>query len=115
MQETKQEINIELKFDERGLLPVVCQDAENGTVLMLAYANREAISKTISSKQAHYYSRSRQQLWHKGANSGNVQHIKDIRYDCDSDTLLYLVRQAGPACHTGEFSCFYRSLLSTEN
>ena len=100
-----------LKFDERGLIPVITQDTQTGKVLMQAYANREAIEKSITLKQAHYYSRSRQQLWHKGANSGNTQQILDIRYDCDADSLLYIVHPNGPACHTNNFTCFYRSLL----
>jgi len=98
-----------IKFDERGLVPVITQDSETKEVLMLAYANREAVEKTLEIKQAHYYSRSRKELWHKGASSGHFQHIDDVRYDCDSDALLYLVRQEGAACHTGEYSCFYRS------
>ena len=98
-----------IKFDERGLVPVITQDSESREVLMLAYANREAVEKTLEIKQAHYYSRSRKELWHKGASSGHFQHIEDVRYDCDSDALLYLVKQEGAACHTGEYSCFYRS------
>jgi len=101
----------EIKFDDRGLVPVIAQDMESKLVLMLAYANREAIEKTAEANQAHYYSRSRKELWHKGATSGNIQHILDIRYDCDMDALLYLVSVEGPACHTNKFSCFYRSLI----
>ena len=99
-----------LSFDERGLVPVVTQDAATGQVLMLAYANKEAVSKTLETREAHYYSRSRGELWHKGATSGHVQHIIEVRYDCDEDALLYRVLQTGAACHTGEYSCFYRSL-----
>ncbi|MDZ7703215.1 MAG: bifunctional phosphoribosyl-AMP cyclohydrolase/phosphoribosyl-ATP diphosphatase HisIE [Trueperaceae bacterium] len=98
-----------LSFDERGLVPVVTQDATSGEVLMVAYANQEAIDKTLASGEAHYYSRSRGELWHKGATSGNVQKVREVRVDCDADTLLYRVDSAGPACHTGERSCFYRA------
>ena len=98
-----------IKFDSNGLVPVITQDADTAEVLMLAYANLEALEKTITNGQAHYYSRSRKELWHKGATSGNVQHIVDIRRDCDSDAILYTVRQEGFACHTGNNSCFYRS------
>ena len=100
----------QIKFDDKGLVPVIAQDADTKEVLMLAYANREAIEKTLEVGQAHYYSRSRKELWHKGATSGHVQHIKDIRYDCDCDALLYIITQEGAACHTGEYSCFYRSI-----
>jgi phosphoribosyl-AMP cyclohydrolase / phosphoribosyl-ATP pyrophosphohydrolase len=97
-------------FGERGLVPVVAQDAESGEVLMLAYADREAVTLTLSTRQAHYFSRSRGELWRKGATSGHTQEVVDVRYDCDADALLYRVRQRGAACHTGERSCFYRSL-----
>jgi len=103
----------QIKFDEQGLVPVIVQDASK-EVLMLAYANREALEKTLETNQAHYYSRSRKELWHKGATSGHIQHIKDVRYDCDSDTVLYLVSQEGAACHTGNYSCFYRSLKAQD-
>jgi len=99
-----------IKFDDRGLVSVIAQDVGSREVLMLAYANREALEKTIETKEAHYYSRSRQELWHKGATSGHIQYIQDIRYDCDCDAVLYLVRQEGAACHTGKRSCFYRRL-----
>lgn len=98
-----------INFDERGLVPVVTQDALSGEVLMLAYANQEALGKTLETHQAHYYSRSRGELWRKGATSGNTQEVVEVRVDCDEDALLYRVRQSGPACHTGERSCFYRS------
>ena len=100
----------DLNFDARGLIPVVTQDAVSGQVLMLAYANLEALTQTLQTREAHYYSRSRGELWHKGATSGHVQKIVEIRFDCDEDALLYRVEQTGAACHTGEFSCFYRSL-----
>ena len=102
--------DLPLTFDERGLLPVVTQDADSGEVLMLAYANFEAVEKTLETDQAHYYSRSRQELWHKGATSGHVQEVVEVRFDCDGDALLYRVRQTGAACHTGEYSCFFRTL-----
>ena len=97
-----------IAWDERGLVPVVAQDAHSGEVLMLAYANREALARTLASGEAHYHSRSRGTLWHKGATSGNVQRVREIRYDCDADALLYRVDPAGPACHTGARSCFFR-------
>lgn len=100
----------ELTFDERGLIPVVAQDAVSGEVLTLAYANREAIEKTLETGEAHYYSRSRDELWHKGATSGNIQKVKEIRFDCDADALLYRLEPHGPACHTGEGTCFYRAI-----
>ncbi len=100
----------ELAFDEQSLLPVVAQDAESGDVLMLAYASSEAVERTRETGLAHYYSRSREQLWQKGGSSGHVQHVEDIRVDCDGDALLYLVEQEGGACHTGFESCFYRSI-----
>ena len=104
-----------IKLDSNGLVAVVTQDVNSKEVLMLAYANREALEATLRTKEAHYYSRSRKELWHKGATSGHIQHIEDIRWDCDGDALLYLVRQVGAACHTGERSCFYRGLnLSLE-
>ena len=101
---------MELRFDDRGLLPAVVQDAETRLVLMVAWMNAEALALTQETGEAHFWSRSRQTLWHKGATSGNVQQVKEIRVDCDADTLLLLVEPAGPACHTGETSCFYREL-----
>ncbi|HJO03682.1 MAG TPA: bifunctional phosphoribosyl-AMP cyclohydrolase/phosphoribosyl-ATP diphosphatase HisIE [Acidobacteriota bacterium] len=89
-----------------GLVPVVVQDALTGTLLMLAYADREAVERTLTSGQMHFHSRSRQELWHKGSTSGNVQELVSLQADCDADTLLARVRPAGPACHTGERSCF---------
>ena len=101
-----------LQFDERGLIPAVVQDEETGRVLMLAYMNRESLGKTLESGQTHFWSRSRNSLWHKGETSGNFQDVKEIIYDCDSDALLVIVRQQGNACHTGEFSCFFNVLHS---
>ncbi len=100
----------ELKFDVNGLIPAIVQDAANDQVLMLAYMNKESLAKTIASGETWFWSRSRGELWHKGETSGNVQRIKEIRYDCDSDTLLVKVEQTGPACHTGERTCFFRIL-----
>ena len=100
----------DLNFDARGLISVITQDAVSGQVLMLAYANQEALEKTLSTHEAHYYSRSRNEIWRKGATSGHVQKIVEVRYDCDEDALLYRILQTGAACHTGEYSCFYRSL-----
>ncbi len=100
----------DIKFDDKGLIPVIVQDAENGQVLMLAYANKESIEKTIESKNAHFWSRSRDRLWKKGEESGNYQEIKDILLDCDKDTVLLLVNQKGVACHTGKRTCFFNSL-----
>jgi phosphoribosyl-AMP cyclohydrolase / phosphoribosyl-ATP pyrophosphohydrolase len=99
-----------LAWGDDGLLPVVAQDLTSGDVLMVAYADRDAVERTLSTGEAHYFSRSRGERWHKGATSGNVQHVAEVRYDCDADTLLYRVRPAGPACHTGERSCFFRVL-----
>lgn len=100
----------DLVYDARGLIPAIVQDFENGDVLMMAYMNRESLMRTIRSGETWFYSRSRQELWHKGATSGNIQHVKRIRYDCDADTLLVEVIQDGVACHTGRRSCFYRDL-----
>ncbi|MEZ4518409.1 MAG: phosphoribosyl-AMP cyclohydrolase [Chloroflexota bacterium] len=100
----------DIKFDDRGLVPAVVQDASTGQVLMVAYMNADALELTIQTDEAHFWSRSRQSLWHKGATSGNIQRVSEIRVDCDADTLLLLVEPAGPACHTGEVSCFYRQL-----
>jgi phosphoribosyl-ATP pyrophosphohydrolase/phosphoribosyl-AMP cyclohydrolase len=104
----------EIRFDERGLVPVIAQDASTGAVLTLAYANREAVEKTLMSGEAHYYSRSRRELWRKGATSGNTQRVVEVRLDCDEDALLYRVLPSGPACHTGEESCFFKTLAGTE-
>ncbi len=98
-----------VRFDGGGLVPVVAQDAATGDVLTLAYANREALEKTLATGEAHFYSRSRRELWRKGATSGNTQKVVEVRYDCDADALLMLVDPAGPACHTGERTCFFRS------
>jgi phosphoribosyl-AMP cyclohydrolase len=100
----------ELTFDERGLIPVITQDAENGQVLMMAWANREALERTLEEGRMVYWSRSRQELWRKGDTSGHVQHWEELRVDCDADVLLARIHQEGAACHTGERSCFFRTL-----
>ena len=104
------EPQIPLKYDEHGLIPAIVQDADTGQVLMLAYMNAEALQATLRSGETHFWSRSRRELWHKGATSGNIQQVVDIAIDCDADTLLVRVHPAGPACHTGSVTCFYRSL-----
>jgi phosphoribosyl-ATP pyrophosphohydrolase/phosphoribosyl-AMP cyclohydrolase len=105
---------IDIKWDERGLMPAIVQDANTQQVLMLAYINAEALRLTLDTGEAHFWSRSRSELWHKGATSGNVQRVREVRVDCDADTILLLVDPAGPACHTGEVSCFYRTMTSNE-
>ena len=100
----------ELRFDDRGLIPAVVQDAEDGSVLMVAWMNEESVRRTVADGRTWFYSRSRQELWAKGETSGHVQHVVEIRVDCDADTLLVRVNQEGAACHTGHRSCFYRIL-----
>ncbi|MEC4295573.1 phosphoribosyl-AMP cyclohydrolase [Adlercreutzia shanghongiae] len=100
----------ELKYNGAGLIPCIVQDAETGEVLMMAWMSEESIALTLERGETVFWSRSRQEIWHKGATSGNTQKLVDLRYDCDADTLLALVHPAGPACHTGELTCFYRSL-----
>jgi len=102
---------MEIAFDERGLVPVVVQDWSTGEVLTLAYANEEAVARTRETGELHLWSRSRNELWHKGATSGNVQKVRALRLDCDGDALLALVEPAGPACHTGERTCFHNGEL----
>ncbi|HIP63298.1 MAG TPA: phosphoribosyl-AMP cyclohydrolase [Archaeoglobus profundus] len=99
-----------IKFDEKGLVPVIVQDINTKEVLMLAYANREALKKTLETGYAHYWSRSRRKIWMKGETSGNFQRVVEVRIDCDGDAILYLVEQKGVACHTGNYTCFYRQL-----
>ena len=99
----------DLVFDERGLLPAIVQDAKTKDVLMLAWVNEEAVRRTLDSGTTWFWSRSRREYWNKGATSGNVQKVTEVRYDCDKDAVLMLVDPAGPACHTGEITCFYRS------
>jgi phosphoribosyl-AMP cyclohydrolase len=100
----------ELVFDEQGLIPAVIQDVENGDVLMVAWMNEDAVRMTLESGRTWFWSRSRQELWRKGDTSGHVQHVREVLYDCDADTLLVKVIQEGAACHTGERSCFHRVL-----
>ncbi|MBN1587630.1 MAG: phosphoribosyl-AMP cyclohydrolase [Candidatus Omnitrophica bacterium] len=100
----------QLKFDDKGLIPAIVQDAENGEVLMVAYMNEESFKKTLETGKCTYWSRSRQKLWLKGETSGHLQTVKEILYDCDADALLFKVHQEGVACHTGERSCFYRGI-----
>jgi phosphoribosyl-AMP cyclohydrolase len=99
----------DLKWDEKGLMPAVVQDANSRDVLMVAYMNKEALELTIKTKKAHYYSRSRQKLWFKGETSGHTQDVKEILIDCDNDAILLVVNQKVAACHTGFWSCFYRA------
>ncbi|USR90657.1 phosphoribosyl-AMP cyclohydrolase [Phormidium yuhuli AB48] len=101
----------QLKFDARGLIPAIAQDHKDGAVLMMAWMNRESIERTLDSGEAHYWSRSRQELWHKGATSGHIQKVKSIAYDCDGDTILLKIDQVGDvACHTGARSCFFNQV-----
>ena len=102
--------DVALAFDEQEYLPAVAQDADTGEVLMLAYVTAEALRETRETGYAHYYSRSRDELWKKGGTSGHTQAVEEVRVDCDGDALLYLVDQAGGACHTGYESCFYRTV-----
>jgi phosphoribosyl-ATP pyrophosphohydrolase/phosphoribosyl-AMP cyclohydrolase len=101
----------QLKFDKDGLIPAIVQDDKSGDVLMVAYMNKESLKATIKEKRTCFYSRSRKKLWRKGETSGHVQKIRKIYYDCDKDALLIKVKQIGVACHTGEWSCFYRKLI----
>ncbi len=101
----------DIKYDEKGLIPAIVQEAETKEVLMLAYMNEESLKKTIETKQTWFFSRSRQSLWNKGETSGHTQEVKSLYYDCDADTLLVKVKQNGVACHTGEYSCFYNKLI----
>jgi phosphoribosyl-AMP cyclohydrolase / phosphoribosyl-ATP pyrophosphohydrolase len=100
-----------IHFDENGLVPCVVQDARTGEVLTLAYMNREALERTRTSGETWFWSRSREELWHKGETSGNVQRVRELRWDCDGDAILALVDPAGPACHTGERTCFHNGEL----
>jgi phosphoribosyl-ATP pyrophosphohydrolase/phosphoribosyl-AMP cyclohydrolase len=99
-----------IRFDEQGLVPCIVQDWRTGEVLTLAYMNEEALERTRQTGETHFFSRSRGEQWHKGETSGNVQKVRELRYDCDGDALVALVEPAGPACHTGQRSCFYRTL-----
>ena len=105
----KDELLSEIKYDANGLVPAIVQDIVTKDVLMMAWMNAESLRLTLEKSEAVFWSRSRQEIWHKGATSGNVQKVVEIRVDCDADTLLVLVEPAGPACHTGEQTCFYRT------
>lgn len=102
----------QIQYDANGLVPAVIQDSVTHEVLMLAYMNSESLARTLESGETWFWSRSRKELWHKGATSGNIQYVVDIRVDCDADTLLIRVQPAGPACHTGNQTCFYRAMQS---
>jgi phosphoribosyl-AMP cyclohydrolase len=104
----------EIKFDDKGLIPAIVQDYQNGEILMLAYMNRESLQKTLSSGKTHFWSRSRQKFWMKGESSGHIQEVKEVFVDCDMDTLVFKVDQKVAACHTGYRSCFYRKLEGDE-
>ena len=109
---TPEELLAKLDFAKgNGLIPVITQDAKTKAVLMQAFANKEAVELTLKTKKATYWSRSRNEIWVKGETSGNTQKVTSVATDCDYDSLLYLVEQTGPACHTGEYSCFYNKLL----
>jgi phosphoribosyl-AMP cyclohydrolase len=101
---------IDFKFDKDGLIPAIAQDYKTGEVLMLAYMNQESIEKTIKEKKAWYWSRSRNKFWMKGETSGHIQNVVEMYYDCDADAILMKIEQIGPACHTGERSCFFRKI-----
>lgn len=100
----------QIKFDSKGLVPAIIQDAQTGTLLMMAYMNREALAKTLKTGRTHFYSRSRKRIWLKGETSGHIQRVRGIALDCDGDTLLVSVNQKGAACHAGYRSCFFRTL-----
>ncbi len=104
------DLNTELTFDEKGLIPAIIQDSDNDQVLMMAHMNMESLQKTLETGLTHFWSRSRKELWQKGETSGHLQRVTEAYYDCDADTLLFKVEQTGAACHTGNKSCFYRNL-----
>ncbi len=106
----KEELLSEIKYDANGLVPAIVQDVATKDVLMMAWMNTESLRLTLEKGEAVFWSRSRQEIWHKGATSSNVQKVVEIRVDCDADTLLVLVEPAGPACHTGNQTCFYRNI-----
>ncbi len=104
------EFKSQIRFDQNGLVPAIVQDADTHEVLMLAYLNAESLSLTLATGETHFWSRSRQEIWHKGAISGNIQSVIDVHIDCDEDSVLIRVKPAGPACHTGHQTCFYRRI-----
>ena len=106
----KEELFSQIKYDVNGLVPAIVQDVTTKDVLMMAWMNAESLQLTLEKGETVFWSRSRQEIWHKGATSGNVQKVVEVRVDCDADTLLVLVEPAGPACHTGERTCFYRNM-----
>jgi phosphoribosyl-ATP pyrophosphohydrolase/phosphoribosyl-AMP cyclohydrolase len=110
-----EELISEIKFDEKGLIPAIAQDDQTGEILMVAYANEESLQKTFETGDATFWSRSRQKLWLKGETSGNTLKVREILIDCDCDTLILKVTPAGPACHTGERTCFYRTLATRKD
>ena len=103
----------DVKFDANGLVPAIVQDAGTKEVLMMAYMNKDSLRLTLQTNETHFWSRSRGELWHKGATSGNVQRVVEVRVDCDADALLVCVNTGGPACHTGNQTCFYREMVNT--
>ena len=105
----------DIQFNKDGLVPVIAQCVHSGTILMMAWRNNQSVKKTIDTKDMYYFSRSRNQLWKKGETSGNFQRLRELRLDCDSDTLLALIEQTGVACHTGVRSCFFKSLYDEKN
>jgi phosphoribosyl-AMP cyclohydrolase / phosphoribosyl-ATP pyrophosphohydrolase len=107
---SSKELSRKIKFSGEGLIPAIIQDHRDGAVLMMAYMTQNALDRTIRTGQVHFWSRSRKRLWHKGATSGNFMAVKEIRIDCDGDALLFLVEPEGPACHTGQWSCFFRGI-----
>jgi phosphoribosyl-AMP cyclohydrolase len=104
---------LEIKFDGKGLIPAIVQDAETNEVLMMAYMNKESLQLTLQRGETYFWSRSRGELWHKGKTSGNIQKVVEVCVDCDADTLLVRVHPSGPACHTGNQTCFYRTIEVT--
>ena len=105
----------EIKYDDHGLVPAIAQDLHTGEILMMAYMNEESLQKTLESGNATFWSRSREKLWMKGETSGNILHVQRIMLDCDGDTLVMLVNAEGPACHTGERTCFHRTLAKKDS
>ena len=114
MKKVNEEIISQIKFDERGLVPAIIQDDASRQVLMLGYMNEESLRLTLTTGKTWFFSRSRQQLWNKGETSGHFQYVRKISYDCDCDTILVIAEQTGAACHTGNFSCFYRDFEEEE-
>ena len=104
----------DIKFDEKGLIPAVIQDADTGEVLMLGYMNEESLRRTMKSKEVWFFSRTRQELWHKGETSGNIIKVQNIKYNCENNSLLVTAHPTGPVCHTGNKTCFYRELTEDD-